>query len=226
MVSSAAAGASTRTRSPNRWCASARWIARSRSGRSGCPAGVRCWRQAGCVTRRVGIGLIRKTYPCSSFARNGHAWWRRWLIGHEERWRERLAGGHAIFVEVGDALGGQEGVVDQKIAGEAACRLLEHEIGCVGHDFGYARHPHHPLAAEQVFDGGGRNGRARPERIHRDAFVAQLAGETQHDEAHAVLGNRIGGAAREPFFAHVERRGNQSDVWGFCFLAMRKWLFS
>src|SRR5260370_41018391 len=60
----------------------------------------------------------------------------------------------------------------------------------VRHDFRRARHPHDPLAAEQVFDGGGRNGGARPERIDRDALCAQFARETQHDEAHAGVGDR------------------------------------
>src|SRR5262249_54676290 len=151
-----AAGASMRTRSRNRSCASARSIARSRSGRSGWPTGVRCLRQAGWVMRRVGITLIRETDPCLPFACNAHPWRRPRLVGHEEGWRERLAGVHAIFLEVGDALGGEKGVVDQKMTGEAACRFLEHEIGRIREDFGGARHPHHPLAAEQVLDCRGR----------------------------------------------------------------------
>ena len=39
--------------------------------------------------------------------------------------RERLAGIGAILLEIGDALAGEERVVDQEIAGEALRRLLE-----------------------------------------------------------------------------------------------------
>src|SRR5262245_31557056 len=46
----------------------------------------------------------------------------RWrgLIWHEERRRERLGRVHAIFLEIGDALGREAAIVDEKIAGKAA----------------------------------------------------------------------------------------------------------
>src|SRR5215467_12117852 len=146
MVSSEACGASPRFRIWNRSASSARSIARSRSGRSGWPGGVRWSRQAGWVMRSV---VIQHTYPFDwpgespvistrSFlpALAGHADAGRWrrLAGHEERGRERLLRVDAILLEVGDAFAGEEAVVDQEIAGKAPRWLLEDEIGGIGHD--------------------------------------------------------------------------------------------
>src|SRR6516225_9217557 len=50
-----------------------------------------------------------------SFSGDADAGWRRRIIGHEEGGRERLARVHAVFLEVGDALGGEEGVVIRKL---------------------------------------------------------------------------------------------------------------
>src|SRR6516164_5775430 len=61
-----------------------------------------------------------RIYSLPSFSGDADAGWRRRIIGHEEGGRERLARVHAVFLEVGDALGGEEGVVDQEVAGEAA----------------------------------------------------------------------------------------------------------
>src|SRR5690349_18629475 len=64
MVSSVAAGASTRASIWKRSCSSARSMARKRSGRSGWPAGVRWSRQAGWVISRVvDIGLSGNGAP-------------------------------------------------------------------------------------------------------------------------------------------------------------------
>ena len=41
---------------------------------------------------------------------------------------------------------------------------------------------------------------------------ARLAGEAEHDEAHAELGHRIGGVRREPLLLHVERRRQHQDM--------------
>src|SRR5262249_11147157 len=56
----------------------------------------------------------------SSLSGDADAGWRRRIIGYEEGGRERLARVHAVFLEVGDALGREEGIVDQEVAGEAA----------------------------------------------------------------------------------------------------------
>src|SRR5919201_1829253 len=143
MVSSEAAGASTRVSGRKRSWESARSIARSRSGRSGWPAGVRWSRQAGWVIRIVDIGrsgrhgrsVIAEAFAsglsrrpqvpprrCLLPSLPGNADAGRWrgLIRHEERRRERLGRVHAIFLEIGDALGREEAIVDEKIAGKAA----------------------------------------------------------------------------------------------------------
>src|SRR5712672_1305904 len=147
MVSSDAAGASTRTSIWKRSSSSARSIARSRSGRSGCPAGVRCSRQAGWEMRSVDIGHI---YPvgrsgespacrrgCAiplpvdllpSFPGDLDAGRRRRLVGNKESGCERPARIHLVLLEVGDALAREEAVVDQEMAGEVPRRLLEDEI--------------------------------------------------------------------------------------------------
>src|SRR5438874_10742805 len=143
MVSSEAAGASTRASGRKRSWESARSIARSRSGRSGWPAGVRWSRQAGWVIRSVDIGRSgrpraigysrgvrqrpissaagpRGRYSFPSLPGDADAGRWRGLIRHEERRRERLGRVYAIFLEIGDALGREEAIVDEKIAGEAA----------------------------------------------------------------------------------------------------------
>ena len=56
-------------------------------------------------------------------------------------------------------------------------------------------------------------------------FCAQFAGETQHHEAHAVLGDGIGGAAGKPFFPHVERGRIHQDVGIVRFFEMRDGVF-
>src|SRR5262249_4822613 len=58
-----------------------------------------------------------------SFSGDADAGWRRRIVGYEEGGRERLARGHAVFLEGGDALGREGGIVDQGGCGEAAVRL-------------------------------------------------------------------------------------------------------
>ena len=41
---------------------------------------------------------------------------------------------------------------------------------------------------------------------------SQLAGETEHDQAHAELRHAIGGMRGEPFLLHIERRRDHQDV--------------
>src|SRR5262245_37549358 len=193
MVSSEAAGASTRASVWNFSCSSTRSMARNRSGRSGWPAGVRWLRQAGWVISSVVIGSLLPT-----IAGDAHAGRRRNILGNEERGRQRRLLVHPILLEVGNALAGEERIVDQEFAGELSRRLLEDAIGRFRHDLGLARHPHDAVAAEQVLDRGGCDGGARPQRVHRDTFLAQFAGQAQHHQAHTVLGDRIAGAACEP----------------------------
>src|SRR5258708_46506 len=45
--------------------------------------------------------------------------------GHEEVGHQRRAGRHGIFVEIGDAFGGQHLVVDEEVAGAALGRSIE-----------------------------------------------------------------------------------------------------
>src|SRR5947208_16832485 len=121
-------------------------MARRRSGRSGCPAGVRCSRQAGWVMSSVDITLLwhgRTQTPIPSFpspAGHAHAARRRWLIGNKECRRQRLIRVHAVFFEIGHALAGEETVVDQEIPGELACRLRKYAIDGVGHDLASWQH--------------------------------------------------------------------------------------
>ncbi len=62
------------------------------------------------------------------------ALWRRNVIGDKEVLREFLRRVGPIFVEVRDAIFGQESIVDQKAAGEFARRAREYGAGRVGHD--------------------------------------------------------------------------------------------
>jgi len=80
------------------------------------------------------------------------------------------------------------------------------------------------LKAEQVFDRGGGDGGARPQRIDRD-LAALLAGQPQHDEAHAEFRHRVGGGMLEPLCLHVERRRQHQDVRVIGLLQMRDAVF-
>src|SRR5262245_41570361 len=216
MVSSEAVGASTRASVWNFSCSSTRSMARSRSGRSGWPVGVRWSRQAGWVIKSVVIGSL-----LPAIAGDAHAGRRRDILGHEEGGRPRRLLGDPILLEVGDALAREERIVDQELAGELPRRLVEDAIGRLRHDLGPARHAHDAVATEQVLDRGGGDGGARPQRVHRDARVAQFAGQAQHHQAHAVLGDGVAGAAGEPMLLHVERRRVHQDVRVLRLLQMR-----
>ena len=129
------------------------------------------------------------------------------------------------MVEIGDALGDQESVVDQEIAGKLARRLVEDEIGGVRQDVRRARRLDHRLAAEQVLHRGGGDGGARPQRVHRDSACAELSGKAQHAKAHAEFRDGIGEVRGEPALLHVERRREHQDVRVRRLLQMRQRVF-
>src|SRR5215216_398653 len=70
----------------------------------------------------------------------------RAVRGHEEVGHQRRAGRHGVLVEVADALGGQDLVVDEEVAGAGLGRAIEDRIGCIGHDLGLAAALHAVLA--------------------------------------------------------------------------------
>src|SRR5437868_12193920 len=103
MVSGAARGACSRAKVAKRSCSSTRSIARSRSGRSGWPSGVKCSRQALWVTSKVDM----RSHPGAE----AHAGRRLAIVGHEEIECQRLARIDAVTLEIADAFPGQEGVI-------------------------------------------------------------------------------------------------------------------
>ena len=137
------------------------------------PAALMWLSEAGCEMRRV---VMRRSGPmtfrtlrpsCRSkkgghshlFAGNADAGRRGRAVRHEEVPAQRLARHRRDILEIGDALAGEERVVDQEMPGEALRGLVEDRVGRVRHDLGRARHAHHAVAAEQVLDRGGRDGR-------------------------------------------------------------------
>src|ERR1041385_556568 len=109
-----------------RSCSKMRSIARSRSGRSGWPSRVTWSRQAGWVSRSVAIAP-RARSAGSNLCREAGARRRLGVIGHEEGGSEGFARIDPVAVEIGDALGRQERVVDQKDAGKVFRRLCAKE---------------------------------------------------------------------------------------------------
>src|SRR5215468_9081624 len=95
---------------------------------------------------------------------------RQLILGDEEIRRERLARVDPVLIEVPHPFAGEEGIVDQEMAGEGARGLLENPIGGLGDDVGGTRHADDRIAAQQVLDRGRRDRRARPQRIDGDAF--------------------------------------------------------
>src|SRR5262249_51970870 len=138
----------------------------------------------------------RKPYLCAW--RDADARWWRDIVGHEEIGLQRLARGDLVAGEIGDAFAGEERVVDQEAAGEAPGRLVEDRIRRVGDDVGGARAPHYLVAAEQVLDRRGRDRGTRPQRVDGGALGLELAGEAERHQAHAALGERVGGVPRDP----------------------------
>src|SRR5688572_32756369 len=63
--------------------------------------------------------------------------------------------------------------------------LVKYGVGGVRHDFWRARHAHHLLAAEQVLDRGGGDGRARPQRVDRDTFLDRKS--TRLNSSHSQI---------------------------------------
>src|SRR6202000_333250 len=74
------------------------------------------------------------------------AGWRFAVVGDEEIRRQRYARVDPVALEVGDALGGEEGIIDQEIAGETR-RLLEDAVCGIRQDVGAARAAHDFIAA-------------------------------------------------------------------------------
>src|ERR1044072_2739669 len=81
--------------------------------------------------------------------------------GHEEVGHQRRAGRHGVLVEIGDAFGGQDLVVDEEVAGAGLGRAIEDGVGRIGHDVGLAAALHAVLAAPDVLRGGGGGGGGR-----------------------------------------------------------------
>src|ERR1044071_7124241 len=72
---------------------------------------------------------------------------RRHVVGHEEIDLQALRRVGPILVEIGDALAGQERVVDEEIAGEGL-RLVEDRVSSIGQDLRRTRHAHQRVAAD------------------------------------------------------------------------------
>src|SRR6202012_5530886 len=88
-------------------------------------------------------------------------------------------GGVAVAVEaqVGEPLLGEHLVVDEGVPGALAGLPYEDCVGRVGDDLGPPCGRHAGVAAEQVLYGRGRDERARPQAVARDALVAAGLGD-------------------------------------------------
>jgi hypothetical protein len=68
------------------------------------------------------------------------------------------------------------------------------------------------VAPQKVLNGGRGDHGARPQRIHGDPDISPLLGQTEHAEAHAVLGKRVGQVGGEPPWLQAGRRSQHQDV--------------
>ena len=91
-------------------------------------------------------------------------------------------------------------------------RAREHLVRGVRVDLGRAARGHHHVAAEQVLHRGGRDRRARPQRVGGDPVLRELGREAERHHRHAVLGERVAGVRAEPLRVEVERRRKRQDV--------------
>src|SRR5262245_16458185 len=172
--------------------------------------------QAGSVTEengghRLDLNTCKPSWKClSRFCAQTDAI-RRWNgVRHEEVQLQWLARVDAILIKITNAFAGEECVVDQ----EVPCKslgLLENSTGGLSEDSRLARAQHHRVSAEQVPDRGGGDRCARPQGIDCD-FPAQFACKPQNYETHAELRHRIRGMWCEPFFRHIEGRGQHEYV--------------
>src|SRR6185369_11282132 len=96
-------------------------------------------------------------------------------VRHEKVDLQRLARIDTILGEIRYALRCKEGVIDEKIPGEAL-RLFKDLARSFGQDLRLARAADHGLSAEQVPDSGSRDHGRTIKCIVRD-LAAQFAGE-------------------------------------------------
>jgi len=153
--------------------------------------------------------LAKQKAELDRFQRNAR--WRRHVIRHKEIRHQVLAGIDAVLVEIHNAILGQECVVDQEVAAEAS-RLAQDMPGGIGDDLGLAAMGKPLLARQDIADGGGGDGGARPERVEGDAVRAELLGHAQHAQAHAELGDRVGDMRSKPARLDVQRRRERENV--------------
>src|SRR5262245_37174294 len=71
------------------------------------------------------------------------------IVRHEKVRSQRLAWVDPVGIEIADPLTGEEGVVDQKSAGEAFGWLLEDQMGGVGENLRLARHANDGVATSR-----------------------------------------------------------------------------
>src|SRR6185436_19351651 len=124
--------------------------------------------------------------------------------------------------EVGYAGGGQDLVVDQELARAVAASSAQDHIRRIRDDFRLAAELEHRLVADGELDGGGGDGRARPQRVYRDAIGRELARHAQYAHAHAVFRHGVRDVRREPARVHVERRREVENMRVLGALEMRQ----
>ena len=92
------------------------------------------------------------------------------VVGHEKVGGQCQAWVHPVFVEVGHAAAGQEGVIDDELSGELLRRRGKDLIGRIGQNVRRPALLHHLVAADDIPDRRCCDGRARPQGVDRNAF--------------------------------------------------------
>ncbi len=85
-------------------------------------------------------------------------------------------------------------------------------MGRITKNFWRTAHAHQFIAAEDIADGGGRDGCAWPQCVDCDTLALQFARQAEHTQAHAEFCYRIGNMVLEPLRLHVEWRRKHEDV--------------
>ena len=93
------------------------------------------------------------------------------LVWHKEisgQWRVGIV---RIGVEFGDAFVPQNQLINEEIAAALAAVAGQDDVSRIGHDFRFAAHLGHAVAAKQIANRRRINGRKRPEGIDRNVVL-------------------------------------------------------
>ena len=116
-----------------------------------------------------------------------------------------------VAAEIRPAAGAEKILIQEGLAGERLIGGGEDFEGGIGHDVGRAT-ARQQLGPNGKLDGGGGDGRARPERGDGNFVRGELTGHPERQQGHAEFGQGIRCMRRQPFRPEIERRRQTDDM--------------